>query len=82
MGHKPTLGMLGLVVVLVWVYYNAILVLFGAELTRAYAAWLGERVKPEAYAMPEQPVPDRPPAPPPDCAPEVANAAARHTTTQ
>jgi membrane protein len=42
-----------LAVVLVWVYYNAILVLFGAELTRAYATWLGERVRPQPYAVPE-----------------------------
>jgi len=42
-----------LAVVLVWVYYNAILVLVGAELTRAYAAWLGDRVRPEAHAVPE-----------------------------
>ena len=42
-----------LAVVLVWVYYNAILVLFGAELTRASARWLGERVKPETFAVKE-----------------------------
>ena len=42
-----------LAVVLVWVYYNAILVLIGAELTRAYAAWLGERVEPATFAVPE-----------------------------
>lgn len=42
-----------LAVVLIWVYYNAILVLIGAELTRAYAAWLGERVKPATFAVPE-----------------------------
>jgi membrane protein len=42
-----------LAVVLVWVYYNAILVLLGAELTRASAKWLGERVEPEPYAVPE-----------------------------
>lgn len=42
-----------LAVVLVWVYYNTMLVLFGAEVTRAYAAWLGERVKPAAFAVRE-----------------------------
>jgi membrane protein len=42
-----------LAVVLVWVYYNAILVLFGAELTRACAARTGERVEPEAFAVPK-----------------------------
>lgn len=54
-----------LAVVLVWVYYNAILVLFGAELTRSFATWLGERVRPEAYAVVEvaeipRPVEERP----------------------
>jgi membrane protein len=52
-----------LAVVLVWVYYSSMLVLFGAELTRASAARLGGRVEPEAFAVPEssedapQPVP-------------------------
>lgn len=61
-----------LAVVLVWVYYNAILVLFGAELTRAYAAWHGQRrAKPQRHAEPEAaPEPKRPHRPPPDAAPE------------
>jgi membrane protein len=31
------------VVLLVWVYYSAQIVLFGAELTHAYAATMGSR---------------------------------------
>ena len=33
------------VVMLVWIYYSAQLILFGAEFTRVYAHWLGERAK-------------------------------------
>jgi membrane protein len=40
-----------LAVVLVWVYYNAILVLFGAELTRSWTVYHGARVRPAAYAV-------------------------------
>lgn len=42
-----------LAVVLLWVYYTANLVLFGAELTRAWAQWLGERVQPAPFASEE-----------------------------
>ncbi|MEQ1501940.1 MAG: YihY/virulence factor BrkB family protein [Myxococcota bacterium] len=42
-----------LAVVLVWVYYTAILVLLGAELTRAWTAWRGERAAPEPHAVDE-----------------------------
>jgi uncharacterized BrkB/YihY/UPF0761 family membrane protein len=35
----------------VWVFYTVILVLFGAELTKAWTAWLGERVGAEAHAV-------------------------------
>lgn len=71
-----------LAVLLVWVYYNALLVLLGAELTRAYATWLGERrVKPNAYAMPEAPPREKGPSvPPPDAAPDGPVSVPRHTT--
>jgi membrane protein len=40
-----------LVVILLWVYYSSIIVLFGAELTRAWADRYGGGVKPEAGAV-------------------------------
>jgi membrane protein len=42
-----------LAVVLVWVFYTVILVLFGAELTKAWTVWLGDRVKAEPHAVPD-----------------------------
>jgi membrane protein len=41
-----------LVVILVWVYYSAQLLFFGAELTRAYAYQHGSRIAPDEDAMP------------------------------
>ncbi len=38
------------IVILLWVYYSSQVVLFGAELTRAYTASLGPRPAPEPYA--------------------------------
>ena len=45
-----------LIVILVWVYYSAQVVFFGAEFTRAYADRYGSRIKPAegAMAMTEQ----------------------------
>ncbi|MBK9710083.1 MAG: YihY/virulence factor BrkB family protein [Kouleothrix sp.] len=40
-----------LIVVLVWVYCSAMLLFFGAELTRAYANRYGSRVTPATYAV-------------------------------
>lgn len=40
-----------LVVVLVWVYYSSIVVLFGAELTEAWAYLRGRRFLPNRYAI-------------------------------
>ena len=39
------------VVILVWVYYSAQILLFGAELTQVYASRSGSRVKPAANAV-------------------------------
>jgi membrane protein len=44
-----------LVVVLLWVYYSSQIMLFGAELTRAYAKHFGEPVRPSANAVPLEP---------------------------
>ncbi len=41
-----------LVVILVWVYYSAQILFFGAELTRAYAYQHGSRIAPDEDAMP------------------------------
>ncbi|HYR96750.1 MAG TPA: YhjD/YihY/BrkB family envelope integrity protein, partial [Candidatus Binatus sp.] len=40
-----------LVVILVWVYYSAQILLFGAELTKVYANRLGSRVEPAPDAI-------------------------------
>ncbi len=40
-----------LVALLVWVYYSALILLFGAELTQAYAAGFGRKIKPKSYAV-------------------------------
>jgi membrane protein len=40
----------GLLIVLLWVYYTAQIVFFGAELTQAYAAVKGRDVQPSAHA--------------------------------
>ena len=43
-----------LLVVLVWVYYSAIIFFFGAEFTQVYAASRGHRVEPSKFAVPER----------------------------
>jgi membrane protein len=58
-GVGSTFGAAGsLVVLLVWVYYSSLIVLFGAEFTRAYADRYGTRVVPDdnALAVPETPL--------------------------
>jgi membrane protein len=40
-----------LVVLLLWVYYSAIILYFGAEFTKAYAAVYGGRIEPNHYAV-------------------------------
>lgn len=40
-----------LVVLLVWVYFSATILYFGAEFTRVYAATFGERIHPNHYAV-------------------------------
>ena len=40
-----------LVVLLVWVYYSSLILYFGAEFTKAYAANYGSRIHPNNYAV-------------------------------
>ena len=40
-----------LVALLVWVYYSAVIVLFGAEVTQVYARHFGSGIHPAAYAV-------------------------------
>jgi membrane protein len=40
-----------IVVLLVWVYYSALILYFGAEFTKAYAACYGSRIIPNKYAV-------------------------------
>jgi membrane protein len=42
-----------LALMMVWSYYSAAIVMFGAELTQAHVCVHGERVKPEEHAVPE-----------------------------
>jgi len=54
-----TFGATGsLAALLVWVYYSSMIMLLGAEFTRAYAAKFGSGVQPDATA---DPAPDAPP---------------------
>src|SRR4051812_1509043 len=40
-----------LVVLLLWVYYSSVILYFGAEFTKAYAAHFGSRITPNQYAV-------------------------------
>jgi len=59
LGHSSMASSYGaagsLIVLLVWVYYSAQIVFFGAEFTKVYANRFGSRVLPEDHAMPVTP---------------------------
>lgn len=40
-----------LIVILVWVYYTAAILYFGAEFTRVYAEHVGAKIEPADYAV-------------------------------
>ncbi len=40
-----------LVILLLWVYYSSVILYFGAEFTKAYAAHFGQRIYPSQYAV-------------------------------
>lgn len=44
-----------IVVLLVWVYYSAVIVFFGAELTQVWAKYSGLTIRPDKHAQPESP---------------------------
>jgi membrane protein len=49
---STTYGAAGsIIVVLLWVYYSAIILYFGAEFTRNFAQWRGSRIYPNEYAV-------------------------------
>ncbi|HET7510272.1 MAG TPA: YihY/virulence factor BrkB family protein [Solirubrobacterales bacterium] len=41
-----------LVIVLLWIYYSAMILFFGAEITQVYARRYGTRIQPDKHAMP------------------------------
>ena len=49
---ESTYGAAGsLIILLLWVYYSAIILYFGAEFTKAYAVHFGTRIYPSSYAV-------------------------------
>jgi membrane protein len=51
-GTSSTYGAAGsLIVILLWVYYTAVILYFGAEFTRAYADFYGIRIEPAEFAV-------------------------------
>jgi membrane protein len=79
-----TFGAAGsLVLLLLWVYYSAQILFFGAEFTQVYANTLGSRIVPEAQAAktirrPEETPPSKIPA----ASPGVASASGTQNTPQ
>jgi membrane protein len=51
-GTSSTYGAAGsLIVILLWVYYTAVILYFGAEFTRAYVDFYGVRIEPAEFAV-------------------------------
>lgn len=55
MGHSSIASMYGtsasVVIILLWVYYSAIILYFGAELTKVYSSLYGKEIIPNKYAV-------------------------------
>jgi len=67
------------IVILLWVYYSACILFFGAEFTKAYVSRCGGGIQPDRRAMLRFPAPSaapdaNPPACPPDAAPDKAGS--------
>ncbi len=57
---SSTYGAAGSVIVLlVWVFYSAQILFFGAELTQAFAQRFGSQIRPNRFAVPSEPVSGR-----------------------
>jgi membrane protein len=56
LGHSSVASVYGaagsFVVLLIWVYYSAQILFFGAEFTQVYASRFGHRIVPDAHAVP------------------------------
>lgn len=51
-GINSTYGAAGsLVIILIWVFYSAQIILFGAEFTQVYAKYYGENIEPSRHAV-------------------------------
>ena len=51
-GTASTYGAAGsIIIILVWVYYTAAILYFGAEFTRVYADYIGVRIEPAEFAV-------------------------------
>lgn len=51
-GTSSTYGAAGsLIIILLWIYYTAAILYFGAEFTRAYADFKGKRIEPAEFAV-------------------------------
>jgi membrane protein len=51
-GTASTYGAAGsLIILLIWVYYTAAIMYFGAVFTRVYADFIGLRIEPAEYAV-------------------------------
>ncbi len=63
LGQSAMAGSFGaagsLAVLLVWVYYSALVSFFGAEFTQVYAKWRGRKISPESHAVRAGRKPDR-----------------------
>jgi len=55
MGHSSVASMYGtsasVVIILLWVYYSAIILYFGAEFTKVYCSLYGKEITPNKYAV-------------------------------
>jgi len=59
--YESSYGAAGsLIAMLVWVYYSAVIVFLGAEITQVHARRIGARIEPDRHAVPDRAAPARP----------------------
>jgi len=52
MWHPSMYGAAGsIIIILIWVYYSAIILYFGAEFTKVYALTHGQKIIPNRYSV-------------------------------